>query len=560
MSEGPGWVAQSFSKADDIGGVTQTIGSGELCDAAFCDGFDYIQCADSRQTHAAPQWNGLRVDWCATWGTDCGQGGADLYCEMEHGVGWYSDSYVAESNVGPTLVLGDGNVCNSSSCDGFAEVTCAYVPPMTEVTDDYDLDGVTDSADNCPGRPNPLQENADGDEMGDACDAYPSTVSECSDGIDNDGDGATDAGDAGCWSTRDHFETSLELVCDDGQDNDGDGAADYPADPNCFSSTDPTEATECGDGIDNDGDGVVDELDADCSGSLDDSEWHLEDGDVLVADWNAKLIRVNPATGARQVLHTGAPFNDPMGVAIAPGGDILISDNGADSVFRVHQQDGSVSTVTYKGHLSSPRYMTMDPDGNALVCNQNGWVVRVDLDTGEQLILNSSTGIGWCEGVTANAEGEIVVADRSGDRIVEVDAATGAMNPMQPGGPFGLPIGIAFEDADHVLVGDDGANELYRVTLSTGSRSTLSLGQAFSRLRGVAVGGEGQIYAVDLDGGLIRIDPSQSAATNQEQITGGDMGTPMGVVTYVPESGATPLLAAGVLLLSLLARRELNRP
>ncbi len=40
--------------------------------------------------------------------------------------------------------------------------------------------------------------------------------------------------------------------CSDGIDNDGDGTVDFPADDDCDSPTDPTERPECSDGVDND--------------------------------------------------------------------------------------------------------------------------------------------------------------------------------------------------------------------------------------------------------------------------------------------------------------------
>jgi len=46
--------------------------------------------------------------------------------------------------------------------------------------------------------------------------------------------------------------------CSDGIDNDGDGFIDYPNDPGCASPTSPTESPACQDGIDNDGDGGID--------------------------------------------------------------------------------------------------------------------------------------------------------------------------------------------------------------------------------------------------------------------------------------------------------------
>jgi hypothetical protein len=102
---------------------------------------------------------------------------------------------------------------------------------------------------------------------------------QCSDGIDNDGDGRTDfPGDLGCGvqvgvgdaraAVNDNDETDPPQ-CDDGRDNDGDGTLDFNAgaaatkDPDCSSATDDSEtspaiSTQCSDGVDNDGDTRVD--------------------------------------------------------------------------------------------------------------------------------------------------------------------------------------------------------------------------------------------------------------------------------------------------------------
>jgi uncharacterized protein YkwD len=55
---------------------------------------------------------------------------------------------------------------------------------------------------------------------------------ECSDGLDNDGNGRTDSEDFHCESPDDPAEAP---PCSDGIDNDGDGATDHPADPECLS-------------------------------------------------------------------------------------------------------------------------------------------------------------------------------------------------------------------------------------------------------------------------------------------------------------------------------------
>jgi hypothetical protein len=87
----------------------------------------------------------------------------------------------------------------------------------------------------------------------------------CSDGIDNDGDGATDLLDSYCVTASGTSEGSpppTKPQCDDGRDNDGDGAIDYLYDEQCTSFSDNSEGSppkpQCTDGRDNDGDSAID--------------------------------------------------------------------------------------------------------------------------------------------------------------------------------------------------------------------------------------------------------------------------------------------------------------
>jgi hypothetical protein len=102
-------------------------------------------------------------------------------------------------------------------------------------------------------------------------------VSQCQDGVDNDGDGRVDfPADPGCESPADN--TEVDAQCGDGVDNDGDGSVDWPADLECSSSADNTEAgtPACGDGVDNDGDALVDfPADPGCTSLTDRSEVQL---------------------------------------------------------------------------------------------------------------------------------------------------------------------------------------------------------------------------------------------------------------------------------------------
>jgi hypothetical protein len=68
-----------------------------------------------------PMANGAPVDWCSTYATNCGAGGAALFCQ-QHGFGsalsWKTFS------PGRTFVIGSNEFCNGSFCTGFSFVRC----------------------------------------------------------------------------------------------------------------------------------------------------------------------------------------------------------------------------------------------------------------------------------------------------------------------------------------------------------------------------------------------------------------------------------------------------
>ena len=73
---------------------------------------------------------------------------------------------------------------------------------------------------------------------------------QCSDGVDNNGDGKTDyPADPGCSSPGDNTETTvcpgaMCPVCADGLDNDGDGQTDYPLDASCAAASGTSESCQ----------------------------------------------------------------------------------------------------------------------------------------------------------------------------------------------------------------------------------------------------------------------------------------------------------------------------
>ena len=109
--------------------------------------------------------------------------------------------------------------------------------------------------------------------------------------------------------------------CSNGEDDDGNGLIDWPADPGCRSAADPFE-------------------------------FEFEPGDLLVIDSTPDaLLHIDPATGARRVLHAGAPFEFPQGLALDHHHGVLVSDTDADAVFRFDLEDGSDRIEMHRGAI-----------------------------------------------------------------------------------------------------------------------------------------------------------------------------------------------------------------
>ena len=113
-------------------------------------------------------------------------------------------------------------------------------------TNDYDGDGIIDTADNCPCVNNPDQLDTDGDGVGDACDNCPAKPNPQQEDYDRDG-----VGDA--------CDNCLHIPNMWQEDSDGDGVGDSC--DNCIFFPNPQQfdfdydgvGNECDDDIDNDG-------------------------------------------------------------------------------------------------------------------------------------------------------------------------------------------------------------------------------------------------------------------------------------------------------------------
>lgn len=79
--------------------------------------------------HPVPAINGVEIDWCPTYGANCGQAGADLFCAT---IGQGSASGWNWGYADRTWVIGSGQYCEmAGACGALRDVTCTGTGTVT---------------------------------------------------------------------------------------------------------------------------------------------------------------------------------------------------------------------------------------------------------------------------------------------------------------------------------------------------------------------------------------------------------------------------------------------
>ncbi len=202
--------------------------------------------------------------------------------------------------------------------------------------------------------------------------------------------------------------------------------------------------------------------------------------------------------------------------------------------------------------FDKPRSVAVDSNGNLFVADANNHTIRKISPTGTVTTLAGAAGISGSTdgtgpaarfsspaGVAVDGLGNILVADTANQIIRKITPAgvvttlagaagiAGHADGLGSAARFGYPVGVAVDSAGNIYVTDNDTSTIRKIT-SNGLVSTLAgdafdfsghvdgLGSAarFSRPRGVAVDGAGNVYVADTVNQVIRkISPAGAVVT-----------------------------------------------
>jgi sugar lactone lactonase YvrE len=207
---------------------------------------------------------------------------------------------------------------------------------------------------------------------------------------------------------------------------------------------------------------------------------------LYVADtFNHRIRRIDLATNAVTTLAgngqagstagtgTTASFNLPWDVAVAPAGQIYVTDNGSGAIRRVTAAGTASTLIT---GLSDPRGIGIDGTGNVLVAETGAnRILRVS-PAGVTTVV--ATGLDTPTDVTVDAAGQLYVTTAA--------AATSRLEVVPAPGSSPSPLtGDAHGAADGDLV-TASLRQAYAVTLSRGMIYLAEFGN--NRIRQVSTG------------------------------------------------------------------------
>jgi sugar lactone lactonase YvrE len=313
-------------------------------------------------------------------------------------------------------------------------------------------------------------------------------------------------------------------------------------------------------------------------------------GNLYVADTGNNTIRKITSAGVvstfagtagtwGSVDGTGsaASFDTPGGIAVDTSGNLYVADSGNDLIRKITPARvvsilaGSAGTPdSIDGTGSAARFdypigIAADTSGNLYVADTDNSTVRKITPAGVVSTLAGSANFGRGsadgsgsaasfndpEGITADAAGNLFVADSGNDTIRMITSAgvvstfagtagtPGSTNGTGAAAGFNYPVGIAVDSSGNLYIADSGNDTIRKIT-SAGVVSTLAgtagtpgsangtgATASFNAPTGIAVDAGGNLYVADTGNSTIR------------------KITPAGVVTTIAGTAGTPGSADG---------------
>jgi hypothetical protein len=224
-------------------------------------------------------------------------------------------------------------------------------------------------------------------------------------------------------------------------------------------------------------------------------------GNLIVSDIGAHgLFRQSPCGGAPTPIFIGTPYINPVGVAIDSSGNIIVADAGKSllvagvpvcggcAVFRQNPSGGAPAVIFTGAPYVEPIGVAIDSSGNIIVVDESAFGVFSQSPSGGAPTA-IWTGAPYVEprGIAIDSSGNIIVADDKVPAVFLQSPSGGAPTPIWTGTPYVAPLGVAIDSSGNIIVADLNTGTVFRQSPSGGAPTVIFAGTPYSHTAGVAI-------------------------------------------------------------------------
>jgi len=193
--------------------------------------------------------------------------------------------------------------------------------------------------------------------------------------------------------------------------------------------------------------------------------------------------------GSVRVRAARLVFDEPTGIAAAPGGSLLVVEFARQRLVRV----SAAGHVTLVAKLTKPWGVAQAPSG-AIFASDLGWLKRIDPGKAPTIIATAPPGI-EIGPIAVLPNGDVVYSTAFGLYRLPGGVA-GTPQQLAPQISLSSPHGLAVASNGTLLLSDTGNNVIRRIDPTTGVASIFA---AVANPRGIDVSQDGTVYVAAAD-------------------------------------------------------------
>jgi sugar lactone lactonase YvrE len=178
-------------------------------------------------------------------------------------------------------------------------------------------------------------------------------------------------------------------------------------------------------------------------------------------DQEAMLVALEPGWKAELVADERDGFGSPDGLHWAAG-SLYVADEGGSALRSWRPGTRPATLADARAGLASPEDVVRDPAGNLYFTDDTrGGLWRTDRLGRTTALVDPSRGLPSTEGLGLAPDGDLVVGDAPGQRVLKV-APSGAASVLATG--IAKPESFAYDGEGNLYIADNRDNVLYRLT------------------------------------------------------------------------------------------------